>query len=66
MYSDIKQGEHKTTDQLEQHIKDLIERCQYSTKNEKTVCWTELLFHATKHFEVKKWIRSKKKGEEVT
>ena len=31
------------------------------TKNEKTVHKTELLFHATKHFEVKKWVRSKKK-----
>ena len=61
MYSDIKQGEHETTDQLDQHIKDLVERCQYSTENEKTVCQTELLFHATKHFEVKKWVRSKKK-----
>ena len=65
MYSDIKQGEHETTDQLDQCIKDLIERYQYSTKNEKTVHQTEL-FHATKHFEVKKWVRSKKKWEEVT
>ena len=28
MYSDIKQGEHKSTDQLDQCIKDLVERCQ--------------------------------------
>ena len=61
MYSDIKQGEHETNDQLDECIKDLVERCQYDTKNEKNVCWTELLFHATKHFEVKKWVRSKKK-----
>ena len=27
---------------------------------------TELLFHATKHFEVKKWVRSKKKREDIT
>ena len=27
---------------------------------------TELLFHATKHFEVKKWVRSKKRREDVT
>ena len=66
MYSDIKQGEHETTDQLDQCIKDLVERCQYDTENEKTVCQTELLFHATKHFEVKKWVRSKKNQEEVT
>ena len=66
MYSNIKQEEHKTTDQTDQHIKDLIERCQYTTENEKTVHQTELLFHATKHFVVKKWVRSKKKQEEVT
>ena len=30
------------------------------------VCRTELLFHATKHFEVKKWVRSKKKREDIT
>ena len=34
MYSNIKQGEHETTDQLDQNIKDLVERCQYSTENE--------------------------------
>ena len=33
MYSEIKQEEHETTDQLDQCIKDLIERCQYSAKN---------------------------------
>ena len=33
---------------------------------EKLVHRTELLFHVTKHFEVKKWVRSKKKREDVT
>ena len=66
MYSDIKQGEHKSTDQLDQCIKDLVERCQYQTEVEKKVCRTELLFHVTKHFEVKKWVRLKKKREDVT
>ena len=65
MYSDIKQGEHETTDQLDQCIKDLVVRCQYGTENEKTVHWTELLFHAMKHSEVKKWVRSKKKREDI-
>ena len=60
MYSDIRQGEQETTDQLDQHIKDLVEWCQYKTEAEKIVHRTELLFHATKHFEVKKWVRSKK------
>ena len=66
MYSDIRQGEHETTDQLDQCIKELVERCQYNTENEKLVCRTELLFHATKHFEVKIWVRSKKKREDIT
>ena len=26
----------------------------------------ELLFHATKHFEVKKWVQSKKRWEDIT
>ena len=33
---------------------------------EKLVHRTELLFHATKHFEVKKWVRSKKQWEDIT
>ena len=66
MYSDIKQGEHETTDQLDQHIKGLVETCQYKTEDEKMVCRTELVFHATKHLEVKKWVRLKKKREDVT
>ena len=66
MYNNINQGEHETTDQLDQCIKDLVQRCQYSTENEKTLCQTKLLFHVTKHLEVKKWVRSKKKREEVT
>ena len=39
---------------------------QYQTKDEKMVQRTELLVHATKHFEVKKWIQSKKRREDVT
>ena len=34
--------------------------------DEKLVHRTELLFHVTKHFEVKKWVRSKRKQEDVT
>ena len=58
-------GEHKSTEQLDQRIKNLVERCQYKTKAEKMVHRTELLFHATKHFEVKKWVRLKKKREDI-
>ena len=65
MYSNIRQGEHESTDQLDQHTKDLVERCQYQMEAEKMVHRTELLFHATKHFEVKKWVRLKNKREDV-
>ena len=65
IYSDIKQGDNESTDQLDQRIKNLVERCQYST-DEKLVCRTKLLFHATKHFKVEKWVRSKKRREDVT
>ena len=66
MYSDIRQGEQETTDQLDQYIKDLVEWCQYQTKDEKMVHRTELFLHATKHFEVKKWVQLKKRREDVT
>ena len=65
MYSDIKQGDDESIDKLDQRIKNLVEKCQY-TEAEKLVCRTELLFHVTKHFEVKKWVRSKKWLEDVT
>ena len=50
--------EQETTDQLDQCIKILVERCGYTSPEEKTQCWLELLFHVTKDFEVKKWVRS--------
>ena len=58
MYSDIRQGEQETTDQLDQRIKILVKKCGYPTNEEKERCQLELLFHATKHFKVKKWVRS--------
>ena len=64
MYSDIKQGDDESIDKLDQRIKNLVKKCQY-TEAEKLVCRTELLFHATKHFEVKKWVRSKKRQEDI-
>ena len=60
MYSDIKQGDDESIDKLDQHIKNLVKKCQY-TEAEKLVHRTELLFHATKHFKVKKWVQSKKR-----
>ena len=38
MCSDIRQGEQETTDQLDQCIKILVERCGYTTENEKKQC----------------------------
>ena len=38
MYSDIRQGEQETTDQLDQCIKILVERCSYMSENEKKQC----------------------------
>ena len=38
MYSDIRQGEQETTDQLDQHIKILVERCRYTSAEEKMQC----------------------------
>ena len=58
MYSDIWQGEQETTDQLDQCIKILVERCGNASTEEKTRHRLELLFHVMKHFEVKKWVRS--------
>ena len=60
-------GQTRNHDQLDQHIKILVERCSYTTENERKECQLELLFHATKHFEVKKWVRSQTaQGEKVT
>ena len=47
--------EQETTDQLNQRIKILVEKCGYPSTEEKERCRLELLFHAMKHFEVKKW-----------
>ena len=35
-----------------------LRRCSYTSPEEKMQHWLELLFHATKHFKVKKWVRS--------
>ena len=58
MYSDIRQGEQETTNQLDQGMKILVERCSYMSENEKKQHHLELFFHATKHFKVKKWVRA--------
>ena len=35
MYSDIRQGEHETTGQLDQHTKALVEKCGFESDEEK-------------------------------
>ena len=57
MYSNIRQGKQETTNQLDQCIKILVEKCGFMTDDAKKQCWLELLFHTMKHFEVKKWVR---------
>ena len=37
IYSNIRQGEHKTIDQLDQWIKHLVERCGFPSGDEKKV-----------------------------
>ena len=51
MYSDIRQGEQETTNQLDQCIKILDKMCGYTTENEKKQHQLELLFYAMKHFQ---------------
>ena len=65
MYSDIKQDDDESIDKLNQRIKNLVEKYQY-TEAEKLVHRTKLLFHAMKHFKVKKWVQSQKWQEDVT
>ena len=65
MYSNIRQGKQETTDQLDQRIKILVEKCGYTTENEKKQHQLELLFHAMKHFKVKKWVRSQTAQKET-
>ena len=65
MYSNIRQGKQETNDQLDQCIKILVEKCSYMTDNEKKQCWLEPLFHAMKHFKVKKWVRSQTAQKET-
>ena len=57
--SDIKQGKHQTTAELDIYIKDLVRRCQLSPEQVET-CKIDLLYHATAHFEVRKFVHNAK------
>ena len=56
--SDIKQAKHQTTAELE----DLIRRCQFSQEDQES-CKIDLLYHATAHFEVRKFVHNAKPEE---
>ena len=60
--SDIKQAKHQTTAELDIYIKDLIRRCQFSQEDQES--WKiDLLYHATAHFEVRKFVHNAKPEE---
>ena len=60
--SDIKQAKHQTTTELDIYIKDLIRRCQFPQEEQET-CKIDLLYHATAHFEVRKFVHNAKPKE---
>ena len=60
--SDIKQDKNQTTAELDIYIKDLIRRCQFPPKDQES-CKIDLLYHATAHFEVRKFVHNAKQEE---
>ena len=62
--SDIKQAKHQTTAELDIYIKDLVRRCQFK-QTEQESRKIDLFYHATAHFEVRKFVHNAK-PEELT
>ena len=60
--SDIKQTKNQTTAELDIYIKDLIRRCQFPHEDQES-CKIDLLYHATAHFEVRKFVHNAKQEE---
>ena len=60
--SDIKQDKNQTMAELDIYIKDLIRRCQFPPEDQES-CKIDLLYHATAHFEVRKFIHNAKQEE---
>ena len=60
--SDIKQSKHQTMAELDIYIKDLIRRCQFPQEDQES-CKIDLLYHATAHFEVRKFVHNAKPEE---
>ena len=60
--SDIKQSKHQTRAELDIYIKDLIRWCQFPHEDQDP-CKIDLLYHATAHFEVRKFVHNAKPEE---
>ena len=61
--SDIKQDKNQTTAELDIYIKDLIRRCQFPPPEDQESRKIDLLYHATAHFEVRKFVHNAKQEE---
>ena len=59
---DIKQTKQQTTAELDLYIKDLVQRCQFK-QGEQESHKIDLLYHATVHFEVRKYVHNAKASE---
>ena len=60
--SDIKQDKNQTMAELDIYIKDLIRRCQFPPEDQESRK-IDLLYHATAHFEVRKYVHNAKQEE---
>ena len=60
--SDLKQGKQHTMAELDIYIKDLVRKCQFK-QQEQEQHKIDILYHATAHFEVKKFVHNAKPGE---
>ena len=60
--SDIKQDKNQTTAERDIYIKDLIRRCQFPPEDQESHK-IDLLYHATAHFEVRKFVHNAKHEE---
>ena len=60
--SDIKQDKNQTMAELDIYIKDLIRRCQFPPEDQESRK-IDLLYHATAHFEVRRFVHNAKHEE---
>ena len=60
--SDVKQDKNQTMAELDIYIKDLIRRCQFPPEDQESRK-IDLLYHATAHFEVRKFVHNAKHEE---